>query len=237
MVVVDMINNKVGPVFSASNCGLSNCTVDWVSVSPTGKFAVVSTHDQPHVYDINPNTLALSTHPEPAGTPECQGKNPSGGFIFDLGHADMTIENGDDVIVGQNRSWCPGTVNGATMGQVIKVRLKDNVVTSLTKGNEAQAHHISLRSYDRPGWAYVTYYNIPGKLYSNEVIAVKIDGSGQVERFTHTHSTAAPYRNEEHAVPSRDGMRIIFASGWDVSCGNGCGSSSNPQAYVVDARK
>jgi len=59
MVVVDMINNKVGPVFSASNCGLSNCTVDWVSVSPTGKFAVVSTHDQPQSMILIQNTLAL----------------------------------------------------------------------------------------------------------------------------------------------------------------------------------
>jgi len=84
-------------------------------------------------------------------------------------------------------------------------------VTSLTKGNEAQAHHISLRSYliDQDGHISRNY-NIPGKLYSNEVIAVKIDGSGQWKRFTHTHSTAAPYRNEEHAVPSRDGMRIIL---------------------------
>jgi hypothetical protein len=136
------------------------------------------------------------------------------------------------------------------------VRLSDNAVTSLTDpGNgttvadETYASHVSTRDTSRPGWAYVTYWNEPpGKRFNDEVVAVKMDGSGAVERYAHYHSdfenftgTTGPYesqdsdydyRSEAHAVPSPDGTRIIFASNW-VYQGNG---GAAIQDYVIDAR-
>src|SRR5437763_15816300 len=95
------------------------------------------------------------------------------------------------------------------------VRLSYCRISSLTDpSNEAYAHHISTRNLNRPGWAYVDYFQEDGKRFSDEVIAVKLAGSQVVQRFAHKHSgleagTADPteecYRCEPHAVPSLDG--------------------------------
>jgi hypothetical protein len=119
------------------------------------------------------------------------------------------------------------------------VRLKDNAVTTLTDpNNEAYSYHVSTRNYDRPGWAYVGYYPQSGKRFNDEIIAVKLDGSKTVERLAHQHSNSSNcYRCEPHAVPSRDGRRVLWASNWILNCGSKCGSSSEIDAYVVDTRR
>ena len=65
---------------------------------------------------------------------------------------------------------------------------------------------------------------------------MKLDGSGQVERFGHYHSTASIYRSEAHPVPSPDGRRVLFASDWAEDCGAGCGTQGVINDYVYDAR-
>lgn len=226
-------NNRIGPVLDISNCGLKECSIDWVSVSPSGKYAVVSNNDQLRVFDVDPKTLAITPRPMPIDSEQCSNHDPAKGYIFDLGHADMTInpfDNNEDVIIGQRRSWCKGPVNGIDMGSVIMVRLKDNAVTTLTSPNkEAFAHHVSARSYDRPGWVYVSFYPYKEKkrIFNDEIVAVKIDGSLTVERLVHKHSNNnGCYRCEAHAVPSRDGRRVLWATG----------SPSDIKAYIVDTR-
>jgi hypothetical protein len=81
---------------------------------------------------------------------------------------------------------------------------------------------------------YVSYYPEPGKRFDDEVVAVKIDGSKAVERLAHMHGAFnGCYRCETHAVPSRDGQRVIFASNWTTFCATGCGTASNIQDYVI----
>jgi hypothetical protein len=238
-------NKRVGPLLDISSCGLANCSLDWVSISPSGKYVVVSySGDYVRVYKVDPSTLALSVRAMPASShfPGCTG-TASGGFIYDLGHADMTrnpFDNNEDVLIGQEHCGNHGkTINGVTFGYVVMVRLSDGKVTSLTSpNNEEYPHHISAKNYDRPGWVYVGYniYNT-GTRFRDEIIAVKLDGSQAIERLAHTHSDQnAFYRAEPHAVPSRDGKRVIWASSWSKNCGSTCGSISNPQAYVLDTR-
>jgi hypothetical protein len=239
MAVIDINAGKVGPVQIITDCGLSeDCDANWASISPSGKYAVVSSNDHLRVFDVDPLTLALTPREMPLSAAQCQNHDPSKGYIFDLGHTDMTLNpfaDNEDVIVGQFRSWCPRTVDGVTMGQVVMVNLKDGKVTSLTKGeNEAQAWHISARNYQRPGWVYVSYHISMDQRFTDEIIAVALDGSGRIERLAHTHTTGSAYRSEAHAVPSIDGSRILFASAWDFACDSSCGVSSNPQAYVVE---
>jgi hypothetical protein len=243
MFVVDLEaypTTRIGPSRTMTDCGLSSCAVDWVSVSASGKRAVVS-YDGDHVrvFDIDPATLALTPHAL-SGNTLCAGKG-SDGFVYDLGHADFAIDpaDGEDVLVGQEHCGRVGqTVDGRLMGHVAKVRLRDGRVTALTSpSNEAYAHHVSTRNLDRPGWAYVGFYPQAGKRFDDEIIAVKLDGSGAVERLAHKHSAfSGCYRCESHAVPSRDGRRVMFASNWAAACGSACGTTSNVQAYVVDTR-
>jgi hypothetical protein len=225
-----------------NECGLSGgCTVDWVSISPSGKYAVVSYDgDFPRVFDVDPTTLALTPRPMPSNSLRCHG-TAAQGFIYDLGHADMTLnpfDNDEDVIIGQEHCGNRGkTVQGQVMSGVVMVRLKDDKVTPLTQPtNEAYPHHISTRCYDRPGWVYAGYHIENGSKFSDEIIAVKLDGSGTMQRFTHKHSAySGCYRCEAHSVPSRDGRRVLWASNWAEFCTT-CGSSSDIKPYVVDAR-
>ena len=232
---------RIGRAVSIASCGLADCSVDWVSVSASGTYVVVSYNgDHPRVYDVDPGTLALTPQVYAAGTAECSSHDPASGFIFDLGHADLAVnpfDSNEDVLVGQKRSWCPSTVKGVAMGSVIMVRLRDGAVTTLTNPtNEAAAHHISTRNLDRPGWVYVGYHDDPGMKYSDEILAVKLDGSKSVQRFAHKHSAySGCYRCESHSVPSRDGRRVLWASNWAEDC-LVCGASTDIKAYVADAR-
>jgi hypothetical protein len=236
-------NSRIGPVVRIDDCALAGgCTIDWVSVSATGKYVVVSyMGDHPRVYDVDPNTLAMTPRPMPAAAPRCSGGDPAQGYIYDVGHADLTtnpFDNDEDVIVGQEHCGNRGRmVNGQLMGGVTMVRLRDGAIFSLTNPtNEDYPHHISTRNSQRPGWVYVGYRSDHvGYKYSDEIMAVKMDGSQQVQRFTHTHTDIGTYVGEAHAVPSPDGRRILWDSTWSKNCTT-CGTTSDIKPYIVDAR-
>src|SRR5207247_7849793 len=138
------------------------------------------------------------------------------------------FDNNEDVLVGQENCGNRGVVvGGQLIGGVVMVRLRDGAITPLTDPtNEAYPHHVSTRNLDRPGWAYVGYNFESGKRFSDEILAVKLDGSKSVQRFAHKHSAySSCYRCESHAVPSRDGRRVIWASNWAQNC-TICGSTS-----------
>jgi hypothetical protein len=81
----------------------------------------------------------------------------------------------------------------------------------------------------------VDYSPDPGR-FDDEVVAVRLDGSGAVQRFAHKHSLfSGCYRCESHAVPSRDGRRVLWASNWAFHCVS-CTATNDIKTYVVDAR-
>jgi len=235
-------NKRIGPVVDITDCGLpGGCSVDWVSISASGKYvAIVYTTPAARIFDVAPGTLAVTARPMPQIWPGCSG-TAAGGYVYDLGHEDLTLnpfDNNEDVLVGEEHCGNAGkVVAGQLMGKVAMVRLRDGAITSLTDPtNEAEPHHISTRSFDRPGWAYVSYYPAPGQRFDDEVIAVKLDGSKAVERLAHMHSDVTGcYRCETHAVPSRDGLRVLWASNWMIN-GAGTGTATLTQAYVLDSR-
>src|SRR6185295_7174798 len=138
------------------------------------------------------------------------------------------FDNNEDVIIGGRA--CPGS----SLGHVVKVRLRDGKVTALSDpSNEASVVHVSTRNYDRPGWAYVSYYKQSGKRFNDEIVAVRLDGSKQVERLAHAHTEfSSCYRCEAHPAPSRDGMRVLFASNWVQDC-SVCGTPTAIKDYVI----
>ncbi len=239
MFVVDMEGNKIGPARDLTDCGLaSGCSIDWVSISPSGKYAVVTYNgDYPRVFDVDPTTLALTPRPMRQIYANCHG-TAAQGFVYDLGHADMTFnpfDNNEEVLIGQEHCGNRGkTVSGILIGGVMMTRLKDGAITPLTNpANEAYPDHISTRAYDRPGWVYVGYYNGAGQRFNDEIVALRLDGQA-VERLAHKHSAfSGCYRCESHSVPSRDGLRVLFASNWAL---DGDGTSSVIQDYIVDTR-
>jgi len=131
------------------------------------------------------------------------------------GHGDMTVDaDGSEVYVGISKA-------PPDRYFIIKRRLTDGAVTVLAPTGEGQ--HASLRSTGRPGWVFVTYAGDPAAVarrpgwapFAREVVALKIDGSGEFRRVVHTHSVRHDYWNEAQASPSPDGTQIIWASNWN----------------------
>ena len=145
------------------------------------------------------------------------------------GHGDLTLDaDGSDVMVGVSKA-------GPDRHRVIKRRLQDGKVTVLTP-NPGLAQHVSARNLRQPGWVYVTYGGAAAELanrsgwdpFYQEIVAVRLDGSGEMRPVTRTHSVRAGYLSEAHGSPSPDGRMIAFASNWDEAEG--------PIAlYVVEA--
>ena len=125
-------------------------------------------------------------------------------------HYDACVEtDGDESIV----------VRADHSSALMSSRLADAEATQLLPARLlSYSIHISCRNTARPGWTYVSEFYDPtstGYANTNLVIAVRLDGSRTVERFAREHrSKREDYAREPHAVPSRDGARVLFASDW-----------------------
>jgi hypothetical protein len=131
------------------------------------------------------------------------------------GHGDMTIDaDGSDVYVGISKS-------DPDKYHVIKRRLADGVVTDLAPYGEAT--HASLRNINRPGWVFLSYSGTYPEVamhpqtapFYQEVVALRIDGSGEIRRIVQTRNPKSDYWSETHASPSPDGSQVIWSSNWE----------------------
>ena len=129
-------------------------------------------------------------------------------------HGDMTVDaDGREVYVGISKSE-------PDIYQVIKRRLEDEVVTVLAPRGEQD--HASTRAIHQPGWVFVSYSGDPAEVaqrskiapFAQEVIALRIDGSGEFRRVAHTRNVPHDYWSETHASPSPDGSQVIWSSNW-----------------------
>lgn len=103
---------------------------------------------------------------------------------------------------------------------VVAARLDTGAKTTvLTADQMNDSIHISCRNTGRPGWAYLSEFSygfVDEKPNYQEVFAVKLDGSGTVQRFAHEHhSRNKDYARQPHGVPNRDGSKVLWASDWD----------------------
>ena len=93
-------------------------------------------------------------------------------------------------------------------------RLDNGQVTSL---GPSSCGYLSTRGYRRPGWAL--------KSGKGEAYAIKLDGSGIVQRFAHERSSRANYDSEPKGVISPDGSKVMWNSDW---------GSGTVYAYVAE---
>ena len=135
------------------------------------------------------------------------------------GHGDMTIDaDGSDVYVGISKA-------DPDKYHIIKRRLKDGVVTDLAPYGEGT--HASIRSINRPGWVFLTYTGTYSEIAAHaswapfyaEVIALRIDGTGEIRRIVQTRDAKYDYWSEAHASPSPDGSQVIWSSNWGEAGG------------------
>jgi hypothetical protein len=129
------------------------------------------------------------------------------------GHGDMTIDtDGSDVYVCISKA-------SPDKYHIIKRRLDNGAVTDLTPYGNGQ--HASTRKINRPGWVFVTYSGYPEVAahpgfapFYQEVVALRIDGSGEMRRLIQARNSKYNYWSETYALPSPDGSQIIWSSNW-----------------------
>ncbi|TYA58944.1 T9SS type A sorting domain-containing protein [Formosa maritima] len=144
-------------------------------------------------------------------------------------HSDLGLNiNGEDVYVSF------GDPTTRSNNYFLKsVRLSDGMVTPLyywTESTGVWGGHISCRNINRPGWAYISE-GCCDTVGQKEIFAIKLDGSDIIERYTihHTNDDTG-YGHEAHAVPNRDGNKVMFASNWGDNF-----TGPYPPAFIVQA--
>jgi hypothetical protein len=120
------------------------------------------------------------------------------------GHADLGYTTG-----GQE-------VHAQVCVPMAMTRLDTGAATDLLPSDQ-QCGHLSQRNYKRTGWAL--------KSGNGELFAIKLDGSGTVERFAHEHTNNNTYDNAAKGVISPNGTKVMWNSDW----GNG-----SVYAYVAE---
>jgi hypothetical protein len=205
--VVDIDAGTKGPDIDLAAQGVTN--LDWVSVSASGNYVAA-------LATVNGTLAALKVW-DRSGTALRTWTD------FRMAHLDFGYDQaGNEVIFG-------AAASGSYAKRFIMRRLADGVVTPLTPAVSYNTHS-STRNNLRRGWAYAVTNDVTGGVLDQTVFAVKLDGSGTVERLARHRSNLADYDSSPFAVPSPDGKRVMFASNW------GAASGRPVQSYVVDTR-
>jgi len=169
-------------------------TLDWLSVSPSGKYIVFNNNngntDGMYRYDINfENKVKL------------QYKWSDGNLYSEGGHGDIGYDTeGNEVFV----QFISG-VGVYSFNLDKPVELGIELLHSPYGGG-----HISCRNTKRPGWCYVTTVGTKYK----RIFALKLDGTGDenIENFSQSHINT-DYHNT-YGGASQDGTKVIFNSHW-----------------------
>jgi len=165
--------------------------LDWVSISPHGNYVLINWKDKPN----NENTDARSS---------IYQYDINLNFIRTLAdqgqHGDIGVDNNDQEVYVQFEF---GKENG-----VWSYRLDDANRTRLLP-NKYNGGHVSCRNYKRKGWCYLSTI---AKGY-REVFALKLDGSGTVNRFAQTHTIGL---TSSQGGVNPDGTKVLFFTNWGV---------------------
>ncbi len=134
-------------------------------------------------------------------------------MIYGGGHWDTAVDaDGNQVIVGGDANTSSLNMYNLNTGEKKMVA---------PEAYNRYRYHISGRNFDRPGWVYVSTYDsdgddVGGAVYRaylhREQFALKLDGSGTVERFAQLHGNYGQYRYDQqpNGVPNNLGTRLYF---------------------------
>jgi hypothetical protein len=175
-------------------------------VSPSGKYVTVGIYRNggaeqgTDVYDLQTMTFQ---------------RRLASGYAL---HADVGVDaQGHEVLLTQHAT--PALTSH---------RLSDGFVrVELPASHMAYNQHISCRNYRRPGWCYVSTGShntgFEAFLYRG-IFALKLDGSGTIERFAPNFFAQSPvdlaYERGPWAVPNPDGTKVLFSSDWGDASSN-----------------
>ncbi|RZW46713.1 MAG: hypothetical protein EX263_09155 [Flavobacteriaceae bacterium] len=219
IIVYDIENDQI-----IATKPLGTVNIDWVSMSQTGNYVVMSGYSD----GSGPNQGIKAYDKFLNNEVHLYNGRPHGDIGFD------TL--GNEVFVGYQG------INGYSLSYA---RLDNGAKQGLFPYSGATGDkglwggHISTRNLERPGWAYVSDQGHPTDINryeaTREIFAIKLDDSQTIERFAKHHTNINinnGYNHQAHAVPNRDGSKVLFASNWDNP---GLKSNSYPVMWVVTA--
>lgn len=177
-----------------------NGDIDWAGVSPSGRFVVVKIDRGPadRGFDVfERRTLAFQRR-------LLAGSQSHADMGFDRAGNEVLVSAGD----GSSAIVSAGLADGRVRIELPAAAVSYNV-------------HVSCRNFRRPGWCYVSTYReatgLEAPLYRS-VFALKLDGSGTIERFAGARFAQdpvdLPYERQAWAVPNPTGDKVLFASDW-----------------------
>lgn len=147
-------------------------------------------------------------------------------FLRQVGHADghkhLTVDtDGSEVLIWTNSDDAQPIAN--CQNGIVKIKLADATQTCLLQLDWSLAVHITAP--DGNGTAFVETYApsdpTPGSsgwvTYTNELLQVKLDGSGVLNRLAHHRSQPRDsYIYMPKMTVSRDGSKILYGSNFDL---------------------
>ncbi len=197
-------------------------------ISTDTKFTVFNTGGTAFdsLYITPKNEVIVSWYP--TGTARYNGQelfDINMNFLRQVGHADghkhLTVDaNGSEVLIWTN-SNDPQPIPNCQNG-IVKIVLATAAQTCLAQLDWSLAVHITAG--DGNGSAYVETYapgnpepNTSGwKTYTNELLQVKLDGSGVIRLAHHRSRPWNTYNYEPKMTASRDGSRLLYASNYNL---------------------
>jgi hypothetical protein len=214
-------------------------------ISTDKKFGVFDTGSTrfDSLYITPQNNVIVSWYP--SGTVRFTGQE-----LFDInmnflrqvgradGHKHLTRDNdGSEVLVWTN-SADPQPIANCQNG-VVKIRLADASETCLAQLDWSLAVHITAP--DGNGSVFVETYAPsnpePGSsgwvAYTNELLQVKLDGSGVTRIAQHRSRPWNSYTYEPKMTASRDGSRLLYASNFDLQKIDGYASEYSDTYMIV----
>ena len=161
---------------------------NWVSMSPSGRYCVVSgTTAYTRDFSSSRTLLNGSQHSDLA-----LGADGHDYFVF-INQAVDGYVTMVDIDTGASTRLIPTWINGST-----------------TSG------HLSAKSFARPGWIlYSTFNSRNGEQWVSErLMAIEMKASPSIINLAHHHSYYNGYWTQPHASVSRDFSRVVFNSNW-----------------------
>lgn len=175
-----------------------NSRPDHVSMSPSGRYCVISGGD------VSDGTVAWDRTFSKSLTVHQGGE-----------HSDLALgPDGSDYYVAVDYQ--------SASGDLYMVNLVSGVRTALFPTyiqGTATAYHISGKAFSRPGWVLMSTYARFGaeKWLHERIMAVELKADPRIINLAHHHSRYNGYWTEPHASVSRDFTHVLFSSNWGSS--------------------
>ncbi|MFK5927794.1 MAG: hypothetical protein QM483_14300 [Desulfuromusa sp.] len=164
--------------------------LDWVSISPLGNYVLMNWETDPD-NPASDNRSAIDQYD--------LNLNYLGELANQGQHGDMGLD-------GNNQEVYVQFEFGGEQRGLWSYRLSDGHRTRLLP-DKYNGGHVSCKNYRRPGWCYLSTKQEGYR----EVFALKLDGSGVVNRFAQTHESDSV---SSYGAPNPEGTKVLFKSDW-----------------------